>query len=873
MRTRSLLVATVLSTALATPAVVTLPTLSAPAPRPRPVAPEVESVPLSSVDRAAEARGDGENAADTETAEERAAAAGGLAPSVPDRAADPELEALTSLERTDDFSAVGVTWEAVPGTPSTLTVVVRTHADGSWSDWQALGTEADSGDPAARGPQRAGTEVLWVGPSDGVQARVEVVSGPDPRKVRLELIDPGESAADGTVGGQPPGSAAAAAGQPRIYSRADWGADERRVRSTPTYMATIQAGVLHHTTDTNSYSSSQVPAMIRADYAYHLSRGWNDIGYNFLVDRFGRIWEGRRGGITAAVMGAHAGGFNTNTFGVAALGNLETARPSSAMITALARLFAWKLDLYHRDPLGSTVLTAASFSGSRYKGGTRARLPVIMAHRDVGYTACPGRYLYPYLGGIRSGAAQYTAAAITNPSLSTAGGTAGAASATVRAGTLTAQSYRVSVVDCYGRTVTTAGSGRTSTRTGFSATWNGNVHGVPARPGVYDLRVDSSSATGTARPWSQEYTVYPPRPAAAPTGGMSSGTGGFVPVTPTRLLDTRSGASLPLGPGGRIDVPVTGRAGIPGAKNGTTAVLLSVSAVCPSRGTFTRVWPTGQSEPSTSNLNTPTRAARTTTVVAPVGALGQVSLSGGGGVMNLVVDVLGYFSTNSASRFGATTLRVHDSTWFSGQTRTFSLPALAGIPAGNVDAVVATVAAVSPSRAGFVQNRLGSAYATVLNYRAGADEVNQVVLPVRNGKITLTNGGSRVRLIVDVVGVFTSTSATRQRVAAVSPKRAYDGYLGTGSTHDVLVRGGSTGVPADAGTVLVNLTAAGGASATGVTAWPASGGRPIRVDVYSAVRDDHAGMSWVPVGKDGKITVRNSSGSHRVIVDIVGYAR
>ncbi|MEJ2577967.1 MAG: hypothetical protein P8Z68_02600, partial [Kineosporiaceae bacterium] len=504
------------------------------------------------------------------------------------------------------------------------------------------------------------------------------------------------------------------------------------------------------------------------------------------------------------------------------------------------------------------------------------------AHRDVGYTACPGRYLYPYLGGIRSGAAQYTAAAITNPSLSTAGGTAGAASATVRAGTLTAQSYRVSVVDCYGRTVTTAGSGRTSTRTGFSATWNGNVHGVPARPGVYDLRVDSSSATGTARPWSQEYTVYPPRPAAAPTGGMSSGTGGFVPVTPTRLLDTRSGASLPLGPGGRIDVPVTGRAGIPGAKNGTTAVLLSVSAVCPSRGTFTRVWPTGQSEPSTSNLNTPTRAARTTTVVAPVGALGQVSLSGGGGVMNLVVDVLGYFSTNSASRFGATTLRVHDSTWFSGQTRTFSLPALAGIPAGNVDAVVATVAAVSPSRAGFVQNRLGSAYATVLNYRAGADEVNQVVLPVRNGKITLTNGGSRVRLIVredhrKLQFRFAPGDRRHRRLCRVTRTRPADvsaAAVGTvGSTHDVLVRGGSTGVPADAGTVLVNLTAAGGASATGVTAWPASGGRPIRVDVYSAVRDDHAGMSWVPVGKDGKITVRNSSGSHRVIVDIVGYAR
>lgn len=873
MRKRfGLLLASTLTTTFAVPVVVALPTLTPPAARPHPVTPSIATLSLSRVDRAAEARGDGAAEAAEQASRAAAEAAGGLAPRLsPGAGREPDLRALTPQRRTAGFSAVGVTWDLPRGTPPVVSVLVRTRSSGDWSDWQALDAESAAPDPTAGAGQRAGTDALWVGPSNGVQARVEVLSGPAPTGVRLELIDPGSSAADRGIGELPPGSAAAAAGRPRIHSRASWGADERRVRGRPTYMSTIRAGVLHHTANTNRYSSSQVPAMIRADYAYHLSRGWNDIGYNFLVDRFGRIWEGRRGGITAAVMGAHAGGFNTNTFGVAALGNLETARPTSALVSALARLFAWKLDLYHRDPLGTTVLTASGFSGSRYRAGARVRLPVIMGHRHVGYTACPGRYLYSHLSRIRSTAARVTRAAVTNPSLSRATGGRGA-STTVRAATLTAQSYRVSVVDCYGRTVTTAGSGRTSTRTGFSATWNGRIHGALARPGAYDLRVNSSSSSGSARPWTAGYTVYPPAPAAARTGSVSSGVGGFVPVTPTRLLDTRSGSKLPLGGSrGRVDVPVTGRAGIPG--HGTTSVVLSVTAICPSAGTFTRVWPTGQREPASSNLNTPTRATRTTTVIAPVGALGQVSLAGGGSVMNLVVDVLGYFTTRSSSRFGATTLRVHDTTWTSGQTKTISLPRIAGIPAGNIDAVVATVTAASPARAGFLWNRRGSSFATVFNYRARASEANQAVLPVRSGKITLTNGGSRVRIVLDVVGVFTSTSSTRQRVAAITPKRAYDGYLGPGSTRDVLVRGGSTGVPADAGTALVNLTVAGGAQPTFLTAWPAGAARPVRSDVHSAPRDDHAGMAWVPIGKDGKITVRSQAGSHRVIVDIVGYAR
>jgi hypothetical protein len=866
-----LLVSTALTSVFAVPLVVTLPVLSPPTPDPHPVEASIESVPLNDVDRSSEQREDGEDEAEDEARRTEAEAAGGLAPTPP---ADPdgelELQALTARRSTEDFSSVAVSWDMPRGEPPAMTVLVRTHSSDGWSSWQALDPVADTIDPTVSTGQRAGTGALWVGDSDGVQARVDLVSGDAPTGLRLELIDPGTSAADAGIGATPAGSAAAVASQPRIYSRASWGADERRVRANPTYMATVQAGVIHHTTDTNNYRSSQVPAMIRADYAYHLSLGWNDIGYNFLVDRYGRIWEGRRGGIAAAVMGAHAGGFNTNTFGVAAIGNLETGRPTSAMISGLAQLFAWKLDINYRDPFGRTVLTAGRFSGSRYSAGRKVSLPVIMGHRDVGYTACPGRYLYPYIHRIRIAAASIMKAEIMNPVLTSISGSMGQGT-TVRAGTVTAQYYKLTVVDCYGNAVRTAATGRTSGRTGFTAAWDGRVNGSSARPGVYGLRVDSASSAGPARSWSSEYMVYPPAVPAASAGSVTSGQGGFVAVTPTRLLDTRSGSDLPIGPGGRVDVPVLGEAGIP--STGTTAVVLNVSAVCPSQGTYTRVWPTGQTEPASSNLNTPSRAARTTTVVSSVGADGKVSLAGGGGVTNLVVDVVGYFSTDSASRYtGVPTDRVHDSTWTSGQSKTISLSSIDGVPAAQIDAVVATVTAASPARAGFLWHRSGSSFATVFNYRAGLSEANQVVLPVENGKITMTNGGSTTRIVLDVVGIWTENSAADQQAGAITPVRAMDATLGAGATREVTVVGGSTGVPSGAETVLVNLTIAGGSTPTFLTAWSTGQTRPVRSDVHSAPNDDHAGMAWVPVGSQGKISVRSQAGTHRVIVDILGYA-
>ena len=158
----------------------------------------------------------------------------------------------------------------------------------------------------------------------------------------------------------------------------------------------VHAGFVHHTVNANSYTRAQVPAIIRGIYAYHTqSRGWSDVGYNFLVDRFGRIWEGRYGGVDRPVVGAHTSGYNDDAFAMSAIGNFDVTRPSAAMVDAYGRLFAWKLSLH------------GVRAGSTRQWVTKRYLPAIEGHRDVGQTACPGRYLYARIPSIRTLAARY----------------------------------------------------------------------------------------------------------------------------------------------------------------------------------------------------------------------------------------------------------------------------------------------------------------------------------------------------------------------------------------------------------------------------------------------------------------------------------
>src|SRR6185436_11332750 len=173
-----------------------------------------------------------------------------------------------------------------------------------------------------------------------------------------QVVDPGTSDADSV---QPAaGAADAASAKPVIYSRAAWGANESLRRGAPSY-GQVQLGFVHHTVSANNYTAAQVPAMIRGIYAYHVqSNGWNDIGYNFLIDRFGRTWEGRAGGMDKAVVGAQTLNYNSWSMGVSAIGNFDVARPTQAMTNAFKRVFAWKLALSGLPATGTVVANGKS---------------------------------------------------------------------------------------------------------------------------------------------------------------------------------------------------------------------------------------------------------------------------------------------------------------------------------------------------------------------------------------------------------------------------------------------------------------------------------------------------------------------------------
>lgn len=312
---------------------------------------------------------------------------------------------LSQLD-TNEFSAVGVTWRRDANVVDVLVKVRVLGLDGGWTEWMDAENNdiGDADNPAAiaAGDLRGGTEPLWTSPALGVEVELLTRSGAAPTGATLVLIDPNESPADVIPAANLRDTANAATATPPVYSRAQWGADEAIRSWDPEYAGTVKAATVHHTVNSNDYSSAEVPALLRSIYQYHaVSLGWGDIGYNAIVDKFGRVWEGRYGGVGTSVIGAHAGGFNNYTFGISILGNYETSDVPAQAREAVASIAAWKLSLYGVAPGSRTTLTSAGGGTAKYSAGTQVELPIVFAHRDVGNTTCPGRYLYDDMDWIR----------------------------------------------------------------------------------------------------------------------------------------------------------------------------------------------------------------------------------------------------------------------------------------------------------------------------------------------------------------------------------------------------------------------------------------------------------------------------------------
>ncbi|MGI5249949.1 N-acetylmuramoyl-L-alanine amidase [Actinacidiphila glaucinigra] len=403
-------------------------------------------------------------------------------------------------QRTDAFGTLGVTWDDPKAElDGTVQLRVRTQKTGTWSDWFGIETHNDDApDAGAESAGRGGTPPLWVGWSDGVQARVRSDKGATgiPKGLKLTLVgesdkkssvdvamapaafaadaeDTASPTADPTEETSPPSETTAPATteppstepsatessapassapasssppatssptaststpptstvpKPPIVTRAGWGADESiREQTEPDYAPNgVQVVFVHHTatynatTHSGDYSCSNSPSIIRQIYAYHVSQTWRDIGYNFLVDKCGTIYEGRYGGVDRAVVGAQTEGYNTGTAGIAVIGYFQTdkyvskATPMTPqMLGSVTALATWKLGLKKIAPNPGTKTQTVN---------GKAFYP-ISGHRDGFATECPGTDLYAKVPTIRTYASAVAAPTLNGVTGATLSGT------------------------------------------------------------------------------------------------------------------------------------------------------------------------------------------------------------------------------------------------------------------------------------------------------------------------------------------------------------------------------------------------------------------------------------------------------------------
>jgi hypothetical protein len=305
-----------------------------------------------------------------------------VARDVPLAAAERQLAGVSAPR----FTMVGLHWQGRG------TVGFRTRGlDGKWSSWRPAAPE-DEDRPDLGGRERSvpGWEIgnpYWTGPAD----RLEVRTKGGVRRVRaFYLWSPPESVPPRTL------SLAAA---PAIVPRLSWGANESIRRAGPYFAESLRFALVHHTAGSNNYTRAESAAIVRGIQVYHVkANGWNDLGYNFLVDKYGQVFEGRYGGVERSVVGAHAEGFNTGSVGVALIGTYTGSGISAAARDSLARLLAWRLDVAHVDPL--TTLSWPSGGNARFPRGVPVFLRTVSGHRDTGFTECPGNALYAQLNDL-----------------------------------------------------------------------------------------------------------------------------------------------------------------------------------------------------------------------------------------------------------------------------------------------------------------------------------------------------------------------------------------------------------------------------------------------------------------------------------------
>jgi N-acetylmuramoyl-L-alanine amidase len=285
------------------------------------------------------------------------------------------------------FNLVGMRWQG----RATPEIELRVRRHGRWSRWEELEVPGADNPDTGRGERiaAAASSPLWVGRAGAVQYRI---SRRVPR-LRLHFV---------RVAQRPVRARPAQAQQPTFVTRDQWGGSACPPRRSPQY-GQVRAVHVHHTVSLNDYSPAEARAMVLAICRYHRnSNGWDDIGYNALVDKYGVLYEGRAGGLDKAVVGAQAQGFNAHTAGIASLGEHGAVAAPPAELDAIASYIRWKLPVHGQPVSGTVTVTSSGGSLTRYSAGARVTLQRVIGHRDTGRTTCPGNALYSQLPQLRS---------------------------------------------------------------------------------------------------------------------------------------------------------------------------------------------------------------------------------------------------------------------------------------------------------------------------------------------------------------------------------------------------------------------------------------------------------------------------------------
>ena len=289
-------------------------------------------------------------------------------------------------------------------------VEIRVRHGEQWSGWNTV----ENGDP------------LYAGGADAVQLRADFEPSGELHYVSLS---DGSGGVLGSVRGviheaflslassEPvrslaPGVAEAARKRrtppmPAFVPRSAWGADTPATGCPPRAPAVygqVQAAVVHHTVSAVDYTPAEAPGIVLGICRYHVyANGWNDIGYNALVDSYGTVYEGRAGGLNLPVVGAHTEGYNSQTTGVASIGDHTTVPPTSAAVNSIVNYLAWKMFTARAIPAtGAATLLSAGGSTNRFAAGSSVTVPRVFGHGTTNATECPGATMAPMVASIQA---------------------------------------------------------------------------------------------------------------------------------------------------------------------------------------------------------------------------------------------------------------------------------------------------------------------------------------------------------------------------------------------------------------------------------------------------------------------------------------